>query len=111
MSSSQVTTKPTCSLTTSVDIVDDGVDHHPLGSMGYGFGGESFGDQTFSFSAPVFCQSQDETLHYSEEMTRSSSYDSNSSSISMEVKASERRRRKHIENARQSIAPKCLPEV
>ncbi|SMR42667.1 unnamed protein product [Zymoseptoria tritici ST99CH_1A5] len=101
LSSSQQPIGKTTGSSPAVGIVDDGVDHHLLGNMGYGFV-----DENFSFSVPALSGQE---IFRTAEMSRSHSTDSNCPSESSEIKLSQRRR-KHIENARQSIAPKRLPE-
>lgn len=90
----------------------DGSSSHLLSNVGYGLGCTdfSFVGQDLSDAALGGQQYAHEiaaSLAQAQDMERSESDESNSSASSAGIKATERRR-KHIENARQSIAPKSL---
>lgn len=96
---------------------DEGSDNDQmLSSVGYGFVGQdlSFIDSS-SFAVGCgqeYAQLADLSYGHAQDMQRTDSEQSTSSmssTASADLKASERRR-KHIENARQNIAPKSLPD-
>lgn len=122
VSSTAATEKPTSSSPT-LGYEEHGSTPHLLSNMGYGLSCEenfSFvegvattaiatGGQQHHHTLPAsFAQAQDMSRTLSEESSCSTS-SSSSNNSSIDVKASERRR-KHIENARQNIAPKSLPD-
>ncbi|KXT14357.1 hypothetical protein AC579_2760 [Pseudocercospora musae] len=104
------TEKPAVSSQPTIGFVDNG-SPPLLGNVGYGLVGTDFSftvDQKFPDAAAA-TTSGDQQVSQGQDMVRSTSQQSISSTSSTGLKASERRR-KHIENGRQSIAPKSLPD-
>lgn len=111
------TEKPSSSHLPTIGL-QDGSNPHLLSSMGYGLGSDFpfvVGQDLSAVDAvgQQYVRGCDGTVfaHPTQDMVRNDSQESNSScsSTSSDVKANERRR-KHIENARQNIAPKSLPD-
>lgn len=84
---------------------------HLLGGVGCGFGSTDFSYVGKDFSVGGQQNAHGSAISNAQEqcMARSASDQSTSSDSSTDVKASQRRR-KHIENGRQNIAPKSLPD-
>ncbi|KAF7196546.1 hypothetical protein HII31_02274 [Pseudocercospora fuligena] len=104
------TEKPAVSSQPTIGFVDDG-SPPLLRNVGYGLVGTDFSftvDQKFPDAAAATIVGGQQISH-GQDMVRSTSQQSISSTSSNGIKASERRR-KHIENGRQSIAPKSLPD-
>ncbi|KAF2172464.1 hypothetical protein M409DRAFT_17697 [Zasmidium cellare ATCC 36951] len=126
---SSATEKPPSSHQPTMIGLQDGSASHLLSNVGYGLGctpdfpfvstvGQDFSDaaavdhaggQQYAIDGNGFAFAHQHHHHHAQDMVRSDSQESNSSSSSSEFKANERRR-KHIENARQNIAPKSLPD-
>lgn len=103
------TEKPAVSSQPTVGFVDDG-STTLLSNGGYGLVGTDFSftvDQNSPDAANAAASVGSQHVSHGQDMARSTSQQSVSSN-STDVRSSERRR-KHIENGRQSIAPKSLP--
>ncbi|KXT07333.1 hypothetical protein AC578_512 [Pseudocercospora eumusae] len=106
------TEKPAVSSQPTIGFVDDG-SAPLLSNVGYGLVGTDFSftvDQKFPDAAAAAATTLGgQQISHGQDLVRSTSQQSISSASSTGMKASERRR-KHIENGRQSIAPKSLPD-
>ncbi|KAK4507878.1 hypothetical protein PRZ48_001613 [Zasmidium cellare] len=129
VSCAAATEKPPSSHQPTMIGLQDGSASHLLSNVGYGLGCtpdfpfvstvvdgqdvsaavDQVGGQQYAVEGNGFAFAHNH--HHGQDMVRSDSQESNSSSssASSEFKANERRR-KHIENARQNIAPKSLPD-